>query len=136
MEKHLESTANKLIETAKDRYKSLKVERDNKTKQKTKGGGPSTPAAEWAGKAKRLAAYARHLRLPLPFVPARCRCRTLLAITALHVRDLVSCEHGAAHLNGRQHAFVVTQGPWLLCTHWSGTSMSAACPEMTGGLKS
>ena len=25
----------------------------------TKGGGPSTPAAEWAGKAKRLAAYAR-----------------------------------------------------------------------------
>ena len=62
--------------------------------------------------------------------------RTLLAITALHVRDLVSCEHGAAHLNGRQRAFVVKQGPWLLCTHGSGTSMSAACPEMTGGLKS
>ena len=27
-----------------------------------------------------------------------------MAITALHVRALVSCEHGAAHLNGRQMA--------------------------------
>ena len=32
--KHLETTANKVFETAKDRYINMKVERDNKNKQK------------------------------------------------------------------------------------------------------
>ena len=34
LKKHLETTANKVFETAKDRYINMKVERDNKNKQK------------------------------------------------------------------------------------------------------
>ena len=34
LKKHLETTANKVFETAKDRYNNMKVERDNKNKQK------------------------------------------------------------------------------------------------------
>ena len=34
LKKHLESTANKVFETAKDRYNNIKMERDNKNKQK------------------------------------------------------------------------------------------------------
>ena len=34
LKEHLETTANKVFETAKDRYKNMKVERDNKKKQK------------------------------------------------------------------------------------------------------
>ena len=34
VKKHLETTANKVFETAKDRYINMKVERDNKNKQK------------------------------------------------------------------------------------------------------
>ena len=34
LKKHLETTANKVFETAKDRYNNIKMERDNKNKQK------------------------------------------------------------------------------------------------------
>ena len=34
LKQHVESTANKVFETAKDRYNNMKVERDNKNKQK------------------------------------------------------------------------------------------------------
>ena len=34
LKKHLETTANKVFETAKDRYINIKMERDNKNKQK------------------------------------------------------------------------------------------------------
>ena len=34
LKKHLETTANKVFETAKDKYINMKVERDNKNKQK------------------------------------------------------------------------------------------------------
>ena len=34
LKKHLETTANKVFETAKDRYNNMKVERDNKNNQK------------------------------------------------------------------------------------------------------
>ena len=34
LKKHLETTANKVFETAKDRYNNMKVERDNKNTQK------------------------------------------------------------------------------------------------------
>ena len=34
LKKHLETTANKVFETAKDRYNNMKMERDNKNKQK------------------------------------------------------------------------------------------------------
>ena len=34
LKQHIESTANKVFETAKDRYNNMKVERDNKNKQK------------------------------------------------------------------------------------------------------
>ena len=77
----------------------------------------------------------RRLRLPLPFVPARCRCG--------REQDALGDHRSACPRSGVLRArggplerAVVKQGPWLLCTHWSGTSMSAACPQMTGGLKS
>ena len=34
LKKHLATTANKVFETAKDRYNNMKAERDNKNKQK------------------------------------------------------------------------------------------------------
>ena len=34
LKQHIESTANKVFETAKDRYNNIKMERDNKNKQK------------------------------------------------------------------------------------------------------
>ena len=34
LKKHLETTANKVFQTAKDRYNNIKMERDNKNKQK------------------------------------------------------------------------------------------------------
>ena len=34
LKQHIESAANKVFETAKDRYNNMKVERDNKNKQK------------------------------------------------------------------------------------------------------
>ena len=34
LKQHIESTANKVFETAKDRYNNIKMERDNKNRQK------------------------------------------------------------------------------------------------------
>ena len=34
LKQHIESTANKVFETAKDHYNNIKMERDNKNKQK------------------------------------------------------------------------------------------------------